>query len=165
MSTNGKRKNGTKPKKAERPLTGRDKKLLKILQDDPEIDVKEAMIQAGFAESTASKQSKRTVEKSSFQEAMEKTGITDAYLTKKLQEGLEADKIISAVSGKDAGTESMDFVEVPDHAARKSYLDMAHKIKGAYAPTKTHTEHSGSVTHKLDREGVESFMDFLRGED
>lgn len=56
--------------------------------------------------------------------------LPDSKLFKVHQEGLEANKIISARNGKDANAESDDFIEVPDHPTRFKYLDEAYKLKG-----------------------------------
>lgn len=91
----------------------------------------------------------------SAQKLLDRMGITDAYLNNKLNEGLEASKVISVVPippKKDkAGTgdlpeandKSIDFIDVPDFNVRVKYLDMAYKLKGAYAPEKI--EHSGQL--------------------
>ena len=91
----------------------------------------------------------------SVTELLDKMGVTDAYLNDKLNEGLEASKVISVVpippkknktgTGDlpDANEKSIDFIDVPDFNVRVKYLDMAYKLKGAYAPEKV--EHSGQL--------------------
>lgn len=91
----------------------------------------------------------------SVSELLDRMGITDAYLNDKLNEGLEAGKVISVVpippkkdktsTGDlpDANDKSVDFIDVPDFNVRVKYLDMAYKLKGAYAPEKV--EHSGQL--------------------
>jgi len=88
-------------------------------------------------------------------ELLDRMGITDAYLNDKLNEGLKASKVISVVpippKKHKAGTgdlppanaKSVDFIDVPDFNVRVKYLDMAYKLKGAYAPEKV--EHSGKL--------------------
>lgn len=62
--------------------------------------------------------------------ALEEAGITDQKLLKKLDEGLEAQRIISAVNThKQATGITTDFIEVPDHAVRHKYLETALKLK------------------------------------
>ena len=91
----------------------------------------------------------------SVTELLDKMGVTDIYLNEKLKEGLEATKVISVVpippkKGKqgsadlpNANDKSIDFIDVPDSNVRVKYLDMAYKLKGAYAPEKV--EHSGKL--------------------
>ena len=91
----------------------------------------------------------------SVTELLDKMGVTDAYLNEKLKEGLEATKVISVVpippkKGQqgsadlpDANEKNIEFIDVPDSNVRVKYLDMAYKLKGAYAPEKV--EHSGKL--------------------
>ncbi len=91
----------------------------------------------------------------SVTELLDKMGVTNAYLNDKLKEGLEASKVISVVpippkknktgTGDlpDANEKSIDFIDVADFNVRVKYLDMAYKLKGAYAPEKV--EHSGQL--------------------
>lgn len=91
----------------------------------------------------------------SVEELLDRMGMTDAYLNQKLNEGLEATKVISVVpippkKGKqgsadlpDANEKNIEFIDVPDSNVRVKYLDMAYKLKGAYAPEKV--EHSGQL--------------------
>jgi len=86
----------------------------------------------------------------SFGELIELTGITDLSLNKKLNEGLDANKVISVVpippkknqensiDLPDADSKNIEFVEVPDYGIRFRYLDMAYKIKDKY-PSENHT--------------------------
>ncbi len=92
-------------------------------------------------------------------ELLDRMGITDIYLNQKLDEGLDAMKVISVVpippkKGKagtgnlpEAGQESIDWVDVPDFNVRVKYLDMAYKLKGKYAPEKI--EHGGKIEFDL----------------
>jgi len=91
----------------------------------------------------------------SVTELLDKMGVTDAYLNEKLKEGLEATKVISVVpippkkhqpsTGDlpNANEKNIEFIDVPDSNVRVKYLDMAYKLKGAYAPEKV--EHSGQL--------------------
>lgn len=88
-------------------------------------------------------------------ELLDRMGITDAYLNDKLNEGLEATKVISVIpippkkhqpsTGDlpNANEKNIEFIDVPDSNVRVKYLDMAYKLKGAYAPEKV--EHSGQL--------------------
>lgn len=56
----------------------------------------------------------------------------EKYLTM-LKEGLEANRTISTISGKDANSGTVDFVDVPDHQTRKAYHDKLGKLLGLEA--------------------------------
>jgi phage terminase small subunit len=81
----------------DKPLTIRERRLIKFLAEG--MSMYKAMIKAGYSESTARVQAKRTIGRSRIQKAinelMEKEGLTDEKLLDCLIEGLEAKKIIS----------------------------------------------------------------------
>lgn len=63
-------------------------------------------------------------------DALEAYGLTDIRLFDKLNEGLEATKVISArIVGKDANEQTDDFIDIPDYATRHKYLETALKMK------------------------------------
>lgn len=80
----------------------------------------------------------------SVSELFDGLGVTDSYLGKILKEGLEATKVVSVVPippkpGKEgspdlpeAGSKSVEFIDIPDYNVRVKYLDMAYKLKGKY---------------------------------
>jgi phage terminase small subunit len=64
----------------------------------------------------------------SLQETQEALGITDAYLTKKLSEGLTANK-------RYFGTWQGEIVssdEFEDYVTRSKYLEIAHRLRGQF---------------------------------
>ncbi len=68
--------------------------------------------------------------KLSYQEFLEEAGITDNLLQKKIMEGLDATKTVSAVkTSREAGADSTDFIDVPDFLARHKYLETVLKLK------------------------------------
>lgn len=68
--------------------------------------------------------------KLSYSEFLEAKGLTDNALVDKLAEGLESNKTISArITGKDADSQTDDFIDVPDYMARHKYLETALKLK------------------------------------
>ena len=104
----------------------------------------EAMITAGYSETTAAKAAKRTVGNSRIQEAitdiMERTGLSDEQLVSVLSEGLAATKVIAAnitapngEGMKDANGLTKDFVEVPDWQSRLKAVDIGLKLKNETA--------------------------------
>lgn len=65
-----------------------------------------------------------------YREFLEEAGITDNILLKKVAEGLDAIRTISAVNaGKNATASSTDFIDVPDYGVRLRYLEIAYKLK------------------------------------
>ena len=61
---------------------------------------------------------------------LEEAGITDKLLQQKILEGLDANRTVSAMNtGKNAGADSNDFIDVPDFMARHKYLETALKLK------------------------------------
>jgi len=91
----------------------------------------------------------------SVTELMEMMGTTDAYLNQKLNEGLEATKVVSVIPIKpkeaqpnspdlpNANSKNVEFIDVEDYPTRHKYLDMAYKLKDKYPTEK----------HKLEVEG------------
>lgn len=82
------------------------------------------MREMGYAESTATKPANLTNTKQ-WQSLMDKY-ISDEKLAKVHNEGLEATKYESRLTGKGES----EIVEVPDYAVRHRYLDTGYKIKG-----------------------------------
>ncbi len=128
-------------KKKERKLSLRERRLIKNLQDPGYKTMKDAMIAAGYAASTADKNPGLVIGKSRGKEAiteiMDRQGITDARLVEVLSQGLESTKVISAMviapSGeemKDASGMTKDFIDVPDFMARHKYVETGLKLRG-----------------------------------
>lgn len=92
----------------------------------------------------------------SVTELLESMGTTDFKLNQKLNEGLEATKVISVIpippekdkpsTGDlpDAGSKNIEFVDVPDFNVRVKYLDMAYKLKDKYPIDKSRFELTGA---------------------
>jgi len=70
------------------------------------------------------------LKKLDYSDFLEEAGITDDLLQKKILEGLDATRTVSAVNTKkNATAESTDFIDVPDFMARHKYLEMTLKLK------------------------------------
>jgi len=80
--------------------------------------------------------------------AMDKAGISDDKLAKKLKQGLNAYVPPKAVGGK----------KYPDFYSRFKYLDMAIKIKGGYAPEK-HQIESKQIVLMITPEVIKGLKD------
>lgn len=74
-----------------------------------------------------------------YEDFLEAAGITDHLLQKKILEGLESNRTISAtvqiksndpaVKNKQATARDIDFIDVPDFQVRHKYLETALKLK------------------------------------
>ena len=65
-----------------------------------------------------------------YSDFLEAAGITDKLLQEKIMSGLDATRVVSArIVGKDADSQTDDFIDVPDFMARHKYLETALKLK------------------------------------
>lgn len=129
--------------KKERPLTQKQRKLVKGIAAGKL--QKQAAKEAGLTEQYASDILKKPEVRATLQQLMEKAGLSDDVLLAKHVELLHAQKTISTISGKEADSKTVDFVDVPDYQTQKGALEMAYKLKGAFVD-KAEIKHSGKVT-------------------
>lgn len=90
-------------------------------------NVSRAMIEAGYDPTTA-KNPKNLTESKAWKELMDKH-FSEERLAQKIDEGLEATRVISAVSGTSANGGTTDFIDVPDFAVRHKYVETGLKIR------------------------------------
>lgn len=89
--------------------------------------------------------------KLNFQELMEEAGVSDAKLLQKLNEGLDATKVVSArITGKDADSRTDDFIDVEDYPTRHKYLDTALKLKKKLDPKEKQKFNLTLIVNKLE---------------
>ena len=88
---------------------------------------------------------------------LKRAGLTRSYYLKKLKEFCEATKSVSCVSGKDAGSASVDFVDVPDYRIQLDAVKTIIDLYGDKAPTKQTLDVSGEVAGVLSPELQEMF--------
>ena len=103
----------------------------------------EAARQAGYSPHSAREIAAENLSKpnirDAFLTAMEKAGITDEKVSGVLKDGLEANRVISAVILEKHGDDSNatdktnDFIEVPDHPTRLKAVSLVKDIKGLEA--------------------------------
>ena len=111
---------------------------------------KDAAIAAGYspksAKSTASELLHQNLNvQAALWRLMNQKGLTDDRLLDTLDEGLQANKTISAlvilkpgdpsVTERAADAKSTDFIEIPDHATRHKFLETGLKLRGHLQPT------------------------------
>lgn len=134
-------------------LTVREQRLVKgVVQGKSK---RQAAIDAGYSPKSANAIAHEALRKptvqAAFQRALKKAGITEDKLAQVMREGLDAQKVISAVVvGADANEKTQDFIDVPDHPTRHKFLETAIKVKGLDPAVKV--QHTGIVgTIDLDR--------------
>lgn len=138
--------------------------VAKILSENLGKPLGEAMLEAGYSKST-SETPQNLTQTNGWQELMEKH-MPDSKLQQVIEEGLEANRIISAVNtGKQASGATADFVEVPDHAVRHKFVETALKLKDKFPETKSKIQIE-DVTKLIqnDKQYIESQVQALGGE-
>lgn len=102
------------------------KVLAKLLENNGNLG--KAMVDAGYSKNYADNPQLLTSTKT-WEELMEKH-FPDSKIALKIEEGLEANRVISAVNtNKEATAGTTDFIEVPDHAIRHKFVETALKVK------------------------------------
>lgn len=152
-----KKKRGRPRKKLEDKLshvltTDRQKTFLKNRLSG--MNKRQAVIQAGYATSTASIMAKRITDKISSN----KIFIEEAH-----RQGLTVEAIIGEV--KRGMTEAVhpQFQNQPDNFNRRSYTDMAIKIYGGYAPNKLDVrQDSRELKIILTSDDIEAWKEYKR---
>lgn len=129
--------NGEKPKtKPKQKLTIKQKKWIKrTLETGSGATAAEEVYDVKHRDSARSMASQNYRKlKPTMDAIMEKVGITDELLAQKAKEGLDATKVISAtiIAGKqtEAGSQTNDFIDVPDYNVRHKYLETSLRLKG-----------------------------------
>jgi hypothetical protein len=91
----------------------------------------QALMDAGYSPASARNPSEildNPVIQQSFQEILEKAGLSDDYIAEKHRELIDAKKVVSIRTESEGVTE----VTVPDYTARARGLDMYYKVSGRY---------------------------------
>ena len=97
-----------------------------------------AMKQAGYSDETSRTPSKNLLGSTGaltiqelIGEAYLKVGVTPLHYAEGVQNLMSANKVVSArISGKEADSQTDDFIEVPDHQARAKGLELYRKDQG-----------------------------------
>lgn len=115
---------------ARRP-TLKQRKVAKLLSENIGMPIGQAMREAGYSQSTSETPGSLT-KTETWQQLLERM-VPDSKISQVLQEGLEANRVISAINtGKEASGATTDFIEVPDHAIRHKFLETAAKMKAKF---------------------------------
>lgn len=83
----------------------------------------------GVSQAAISQRLKRAPVKKTMAELLDRIGVTDSYLNKKIKEGIEAQRVVI--------NETCDGEKVPDMYARHKYIVTALELKG-------HIKHNGN---------------------
>ena len=78
-------------------------------------------------------------------ERLRRAGITRSYYMEKLKSLCEAQKTVSCISGKDAGSGSVDFVEVPDNQVQLGAVKEVIALFGDRAAEKKDVKVAGDL--------------------
>jgi len=107
----------------------RQKELLKYMSENVGISMSQAMKDLGYSESYSNSPNK--IKKTKGWKSLMRKYLPDRKLCKVVKQGLDANRIISAMNtGKQASGATSDFIEVPDHAVRHKFVETALKMKG-----------------------------------
>lgn len=104
--------------------------LAKKIIENPRLTMGQAMREVGYSDATASHPTDVT-NSIGWKQLMDKY-LPDDELLKVHEEGLRANKVISAKIIGNANEQTDDFIEVPDHPTRAKYLDLAYKVKNKF---------------------------------
>jgi hypothetical protein len=94
---------------------------------------------------------------SNTEKRLKRAGLPRTYYLSKIKEFCEATKSISCLSGKAAGSETVDFVEVPDYRIQVDGVKMLIDLYGDKAPEKREMAVSGEIRGALSPELQELF--------
>lgn len=108
----------------------------------------EAAVDAGYSADYGSELAKTATVQNILAEAMQKAGITDNLIARKLREGLDA----KTPPRKEGGS------QYPDQFVRKQFLDVIFKLRGDYAPEKSETVHK-TISITIDKGMIEAWKD------
>jgi len=107
----------------------RQKKLAEYMAGNVGLSMGQAMKDLGYSENYADSPDK--IKKTKGWKALMRKYLPDRKLVKVVDEGLGANRVISAMNtGKQATGATADFIEVPDHAVRHRFVETALKMKG-----------------------------------
>jgi phage terminase small subunit len=118
------------------PLTRKERAFIRYFMQTNRVE--DSTLRAGYSHAQYGAQLLRDPKiQKCLQVEMERQGISDEYLAKKLKDGLGAK--YAAQYYKDGALKQKDAA---DYHTRKEYLDMALKVRGDYAPERMEIQQS-----------------------
>ena len=108
----------------------KEKKLVEVIKANPLESLSSSLKAVGYSDSVANKPSIVT-QRPSFIDLMNESGIDDIKLKDKLNEGLDATKLVIYGS---------EVIEPPDFGNRHKYLETALKLKGHLTPSQVNIQ-------------------------
>jgi hypothetical protein len=113
--------------KSKRKPSAKQIKLAQIKLEKPGLSKYQQAIEAGYSPNSA--KNPQDIEQTDSWKALMEQYFPDDKLAKKIDEGLEATKVVTSPTEPDK--------EVEDYATRHKYLDTALKLKGKYPESKS----------------------------
>lgn len=137
----------TSPKPKRPPKTIKEKKFVKEYLATGNATEAAARVYDVSSRETAATIGNENLIKLEISDLMDQMGISDERLVSVLDEGLQANRTISAIAGTEANGGTVDFVDVPDFQTRHRYLETGLKLKDKFPSTKV--EHDGVLDVRL----------------
>jgi len=98
----------------------------------------QAAIDAGYSKKCAASTGSSLVRNPKIQRSLlqrlDEAGITESKILKKVFDGMDCQRVVSAIGGKDAGAATTDFIEVPDNPSQIKYTQIASEFRGLINP-------------------------------
>jgi hypothetical protein len=119
--------------------TNKQKRLAKKILENPSMDdiTSADMVEIGYSPNTRPNE---IVKSKGWNELLEKY-MPDDKLMRKHDQLLEATKVVSArTTGKDADSQTDDFIDVPDYQTQYKALELGYKVKGKLKDTNINTQ-------------------------
>lgn len=88
------------------------------------------------------------------EQRLRKAGLSRSYYMEKLKELCEAQKTVSCVGGKDAGSGTVDFVDVPDNAVQLGAVKVVAALYGDLAPKDDGSKGPANIVVNITRGGT-----------
>lgn len=114
-------------------VTLKQKRTLDAILENPRISKRQAMLKGGYSQAMADHP--QDLDGTEGWQYLLQKYLPDNKILNKVDEGLEANRVISAINtNKQANGATTDFIEVPDHAVRHKFIETALKLKNRLIP-------------------------------
>ena len=112
------------------PKTLKERKFLKVYSETGNATEAASQTYNVIDRDSARSLGTQVLARLSISDTLDKIGVTDEKIATTVLDGMEANKPISAVAGRDASEASVDFIDVPDWSNRLKATELASKMKG-----------------------------------